>query len=767
MGTRSAVDVAHAHGFSLQSVCWGYRSLFESALQDLLDSGAIGTRNEESTRRLFDMLGRADRSSYDHVLKEFLTALNPRTRWILDLPGVFGDVVGLGRRLSEQRIHFGTAFFELLGSGRLGQSPGEMRTVVDVCNRLLVDDAEYALAFARGFEALRDRLSAAEVDLFVAQGARMRSADRKALLAYYACESKAAENVIRSITRECRLDDVSRQVAALVRAIVGYDIEIENLGALDSDDLIERGTTFVSLARWAYLPASIRAFDTVEANRDWYLLLAVVVAAMISQGSLPRIHGEPGVRSIADLAGPGTARQNLVVVVEYARIVEWIRREWPGARRLVDLGIRTDFSAEPAVGAPERLLEGLLEPRPDIGPAHTELRRIVETSANVLDTIDLLTDDIVKRYAELGRRRIRSFRFLPDFFYPAQVEAAPSESMVADLRSEADGARRRREGEDAESGVSARSHDGDGRSTETGEETALDAAFLYDEWDHVRGEYYERYCRLQEIVPQAGDGSRLAARVSEQAKRVRRVFESIKPELARKEKHLEQGDEINADLLYDYLVDARHEPSPRVRFYERPRVQTRDLAVLILLDTSGSTSDAHGSTTIIDLEKEATAILAEALDSLGDRFEIGGFTTRGPQNCEYLLFKSIDDAWDEQALRRLDRAHPANSTRMGVALRHAGWRMSSVEARQRLVIVITDGRPMDDRYSPETRYAQYDVRMACEENERRDIHTFAISTEENSFSDMEIMFPHHRFSILGDMRDLPSVLPRLYVRLTV
>jgi nitric oxide reductase activation protein len=57
--------------------------------------------------------------------------------------------------------------------------------------------------------------------------------------------------------------------------------------------------------------------------------------------------------------------------------------------------------------------------------------------------------------------------------------------------------------------------------------------------------------------------------------------------------------------------------------------------------------------------------------------------------------------------------------------------------------------------------------MACEENQRKSIHTFCISTTENSRSDMEIMFPHRRFAILEDIHDLPRVLPRLYVQLTV
>jgi nitric oxide reductase activation protein len=74
---------------------------------------------------------------------------------------------------------------------------------------------------------------------------------------------------------------------------------------------------------------------------------------------------------------------------------------------------------------------------------------------------------------------------------------------------------------------------------------------------------------------------------------------------------------------------------------------------------------------------------------------------------------------------------------------------------------------MDTGYDPNTRYAQHDVRMACDENEQEGVHTFAISTEENSVADMEIMFPGRRFAILSDIGDLPTVLPRLYTRLTL
>jgi nitric oxide reductase NorD protein len=112
-------------------------------------------------------------------------------------------------------------------------------------------------------------------------------------------------------------------------------------------------------------------------------------------------------------------------------------------------------------------------------------------------------------------------------------------------------------------------------------------------------------------------------------------------------------------------------------------------------------------------------------------------------------------------------AWPRHSTRIGPALRHSGYLLSQQPNRQRLIILMTDGKPMDQGYESATRYAQHDVRMACEEIARQDIHTFAISTEENAIADMEIMFPHRRFAILPDLRRLPEILPRLYIQMTV
>jgi nitric oxide reductase activation protein len=214
------------------------------------------------------------------------------------------------------------------------------------------------------------------------------------------------------------------------------------------------------------------------------------------------------------------------------------------------------------------------------------------------------------------------------------------------------------------------------------------------------------------------------------------------------------------------MVSRRKEPERKVDFYDRFAVKRRDLAVIVLLDVSGSTSKQVDRQRVVDLEKRAAVILGQGLESLGDRFAVCGFSGNGRENCQFFVYKDFDDAWDRERMGQILAAAPLSSTRMGAALRHAGYRLSGVDARQRLIILVTDGQPMDNAYDPNTRYAQHDVRMACRENSHLGVNTFCISTDENSRADLEIMFPHRRFAVLPDIRKLPDVLPGAYVRLT-
>jgi hypothetical protein len=709
------------------------------------------------------------------VLRRFLGSINPDTQWLLDLPGIFVDVVELGHAFAAHKPHHGVSFFEVFGQGGLGNTPERVREALTHARRLREIDPELAVAFLRGYRRLTERLSAPEVGLYVDAGLAAFVRNRRAGLAFMEGLLESAEATIQAITKEARLGDVSAGLSRLVRALTGTEVEVDDIGKLDSDDLIERGCMCVCMYQWLYLPSRVRRFEDRGLNRGHYRLSAVVASAALAFDSFSRLHGHPDFPTCEALVGTTPLALNAFLIVEWRRVFRRLRSSWPGAARLLALGLRADAEYRPAGNAADRLFLGLESGTvpEDLQAAAALLEPVSRASVNVFDTARRLTSDLLEALRRevpgLAREVMRPFSFMPDYLFPGRVSSPPSDNLVADLKRQADAASDAADDGDPDAAAAAEPVGGgehaDGDEEE--QKSAL-ACYLYDEWSHDENDYYRDYCFLHETRPEPPPGVIIPTDVADEGRRVSQVFERLKPDLARKEKYLQEGDAINPDLLVNYLVQRRKDPSPRIDFYEKPRIRRRDLAVIVLLDASGSTGERTGGhERIIDVEKRAALILGQGLNTLGDRFAICGFSSNGRENCVFSVYKDFDDGWSTDTMKRIMAASPANSTRIGPALRHCGFRMSRLDARQRLVILITDGRPMDTGYDPNTRYAQHDVRMACDENEQEGVHTFAISTEENSVADMEIMFPGRRFAILSDIGDLPTVLPRLYTRLTL
>lgn len=756
-------------GFSLSSVCWGYRDIFRTSLEQLLAEGLIGDQRPEVTERFFALMRCAEEQAFDHVLREFLTALNPRTAWIVDLPSAFAQVTQMGRQLAETKLYYGVTYFRIFGEGGFGQTPQQVRTLITCLHRLREIDDELAMAFLRGYAGLAERLEEAEVGIYVQEGIRIFGRNRNTGLRFMQGTLKASESVIRSLTRECRLEDVRPGLERLLCALVGYEVELSDLGRLDSDELIERNTRMVCMYRWLYLPARVRHFCHAAQNRNWYRLTAITAAGMLAFDSFPRIHGHPSFSSCADLVGGDLLAQNLLQLIEYGRVLQRIRDQWPGARRLLRFGVETEFTVLPAETAAHKLLQAVLSGSENVAVAR-KLFDLADRAVNVFDTASLITPTIraavLEACPELGCSRLRTVTFLPDFCYPGAVSQAPQDALIADLKEKAKRQRAREEQDADRQQRALRPHREDGGERAPAEPGAVEAAFVYDEWSQLEGDYYPNYCQVREMRVADVRPRALPADFVQLAARTRRIFELLRPAWVR-EKHLPEGDAINVDRLIDHVVMRRREPSPTVDFYERPCRRRRDLAVLILLDVSGSTGQDVDRERTIEIEKRAALILGQGLSVLDDQFAVCGFSGSGRERCEFFVYKGFDEPWNRESMSCVLAAHPRSATRIGAALRHAGYRLLSVAARQRLILLVTDGKPTDTGYDPNTRYAQHDVRMACVENRRQGIHTFCVSTHENSRADMEIMFPDRMFAILPSIQHLPRVLPRLYVRMTV
>jgi hypothetical protein len=756
-------------GFSLESITWGYRDIFARSIEELFAQDCLGPKRQDVTRTFFELLKQADQACFDHVLRQFLGSLNPQNRWIMNLPALFADFVECGAALGQQRLYEGMRFFQRFANGALGSCPAEVRFSLDRINELRRDDSALAMAFLDGLPLLRERMARPEIDRYLDVARQIHHADAERGYAFMRGELASCEEYIRSITREARLQDCGPSLERFLLALTGEQWTLQDLGELDSDDLLERNAQVVCVQGNLYLPRSIRWFDRAGDNRNAYRLMSILAAACWGANSFPRIHGHAQYQTCATLAGQDPWRENLFLLVESLRVCRWAVQHWPGARRLIEWGLARE--AEQPGGDIAAILQQAGLTAGESSPGLEPLCRVADESVNCFDTAGRLSElwaEPCKADGRIARSPLRPCSFLPDFLFPMSFSSPPPGDVIADLKDAAQPGAADPNTPPEQGATSSE----DGSSSQQPDTTPQDgkaaaAADLYDEWDVHQNDYRPRWCQVRMARPEAAQPIRLDDHWMDQARQVRTMFERLKPDLARREKYLAEGDDINTDRLVEYLVDRRHQPCPPVQFYEKPLIQHRDLAVLVLLDLSGSTGQDEPRGKVLDVEKQTAVVLGEGLESLGDRFAVCGFSSHGRQQCDFLMFKSFQDAWSPEAIGRLLSAWPRNSTRIGPALRHAGFLLAQEPHRQRLILLVTDGKPMDEGYDPNTGYAQHDVRMACEENEKHEIRTFAISTDENTQADMQLMFPRRRFLILPGLDNLPRMLPEFYLKLTL
>ena len=768
---------AEALGFDLKKVSWGYRRVFSDLIGALLESGDLGEGRREVTETVRSMLSRSQPGSFDFALKEFLAALNPRTRWLLELPAIFGDLCGLGMELAEAKLAHGIAFFRLWGQGQFGDGPEAVCDLIRHVRALRQVSPDLAQAFMAGYARLLERLDAQQIGRFAAEAVRIHQRSPRSANDFAALNLSSAWAFVRSLTDEARLEEIDARLGRLATAIAGRRVEIGDLSGLDSDEVLSRGCTVVCLGDHLYLPARIGVEPDRRANRTVYLLMAIVSAEAVRADGFAAVHGQKGVPDLPHAVGPDPVRCALTAVIEVVRIVSGIRRRMPGARRALEGAIQREFRLRPAAGGTDRLLQGCLSPEAPSRALVAPVLAAAERSEGWADSARR-AGGLAEGFGDSLDAAPRALTFFPDPYYGAGGSALPPDSLVIDLSA----ARKKGTPSPGEANDPSRVKRAEGDQEKDSDGPA--AAFVYPEWNHTENDYYQNWCFLRERAGAAPDHAAAPSDpADEQAMaRARRMFERLKPDLIRREKYLPHGDEIDIDRLVEHMALRRRMPAPRERFYQKPLIKRRDLAVALLLDVSGSTAGLPGErnsdtaaagacgaelkTRIIDLERRAALTLGAGLDALGDRFGLFGFSGSGREHCEFFVYKSLDEPFGLDARARLAAARPTASTRIGVALRHCRQKLADVAARKKVIILITDGRPQDAGYDPVSRYAQYDVRMACQECAREDIHVVGISTLENSRADMEIMFPHRRFVILEDMTRLADVLPALYLKMT-
>ena len=308
----------------------------------------------------------------------------------------------------------------------------------------------------------------------------------------------------------------------------------------------------------------------------------------------------------------------------------------------------------------------------------------------------------------------------------------------------------------------------------------LPLTFHYDEWDYLIGDYRRAWCRLREMPLADGgpdfvaDTRRVHAVLLAQ---VRRQFQMLKPEQYKTVKPLTDGEAIDLDSAIEALVDRRAGQTLADKVYSRRDKQDRSVAAVFLLDMSASTDDKikvpdeEGETQrrIIDVEKEALVLMADALEALGDAYAVYGFSGYGRDQVDAFVVKAFDEPYDRRVQGRIAAMEPHRSTRMGPVIRHAAAQLGRQEARLKALILLSDGYPQDFDYGQDRKSKDYglqDTTKALQEARLKAIHTFCITVDPSGHDYLRDMCPDRQYLVIDDMAALPKELPKVYRGLT-
>lgn len=228
----------------------------------------------------------------------------------------------------------------------------------------------------------------------------------------------------------------------------------------------------------------------------------------------------------------------------------------------------------------------------------------------------------------------------------------------------------------------------------------------------------------------------------------------------------EEGSELDLDVALRALIDWRAGAQPDPRILMSHRADGRSIAVLVLLDLSQSLNDAvpGAGQTRLALSQQAVALLAWAIDRLGDPSALAGFHSDTRHNVRYQHIKGFSERWDDTPKARLAALGASCSTRMGAALRHAAHYLGAQSADTKLLLVPTDGRPSDvDVHDDQALVA--DARQAVQELAQRGMHSHCISLDPRTDAYVHDIFGRHA-TVVDRVAQLPERLTRLFLGLT-
>ena len=294
--------------------------------------------------------------------------------------------------------------------------------------------------------------------------------------------------------------------------------------------------------------------------------------------------------------------------------------------------------------------------------------------------------------------------------------------------------------------------------------------FHYQEWDYQIQLHRPDWVTVYERRQPKGDPATIDRIITEHrpvTQRIKQIIDLLTPEGVQRVRNMEDGDEIDINAAIDAMVAIRMGDIPNSRITMRNVLKNRDLAVVVLMDLSESTNESvEGSDkTILQLTREASTLVATAINGIGDPFALHGFASDGRHDVQYYRFKDFNQHFDAEAKSRLAGMQGGLSTRMGAAMRHAGQHLLRQPERRKLLLIVTDGEPADiDERDPQ--HLRHDTKKAVEELYSKGVLSYCLTLDADADNYVKRIFGINNYTIIDNVQRLPEKLPVLFATLT-
>ena len=291
----------------------------------------------------------------------------------------------------------------------------------------------------------------------------------------------------------------------------------------------------------------------------------------------------------------------------------------------------------------------------------------------------------------------------------------------------------------------------------------------YPEWDYMINRERGDWTTVVEYNPTDGRAEQIEEileRYPETAYRIAALIQAAKVSRPVRMRRQREGDRLDLEATITAAIDLRAGLTPSPNIYARLERRWRDLSVLLLIDASQSTNDMVKSAgrSVLELERDASSLIAHAMDGMGDPFAIHAFCSDTREDVHYYRVKDFDTVWGTIAKRRLAGVTGRFSTRMGAALRHAGRCLVSRQSYRKLLLLISDGEPSDVDIA-DRRYLVEDARRAVLSLRHHGIDVFCVGLDAGGDSYLTRIFGRSNVIQLDRIERLPEKLPLLYFRL--